>query len=115
MEFVDPKLERRRLQDDYSRMMDGRLEQLAQQSADLSEIARQVLEEELSRRGLDATPLQIAPEGTLTAALTAADAVPPAEIPPMSANRDPIGSPELRELVTIHKFRDLPEALLAKG
>lgn len=92
-------------------MMDGRLEQLAQQSADLSEIARKVLEEELSRRGLDATPLKMAPQKTLTAA----DAVPPAEIPPMSANRDPIDSPELRKLVTIHKFRDLPEALLAKG
>src|ERR1700739_510974 len=71
----------------YSRMSDEQLAKIAEFGFGLSEIAQQALHEEIRRRGLD---IQLAaPPGT--------DVY------------------ELNEIVTIRQFRDLPEALLAKG
>jgi hypothetical protein len=85
-EFVDPK-ERQRLANVYAAMSDGELQNLARHPESLTEAAWDALEDELDYRYL--------------------------EIP---------GEPEvrkheidLRTLVTIRQFRDLPEALLAKG
>lgn len=69
-------------------MTDGELQNLAQSAASLTEFAWEALEDELDRRRLEY------PED------------------PEPAPGDEI---ELRELVTIRQFRDLPEALLAKG
>ena len=77
--------ERKRVADVYCAMSNEELEELAATSFDLSDEARQALEEEISRRRL-----------TLAA-------------------RPGIDVCELNDLVTLRQFRDLPEALLAKG
>ena len=69
-------------------MTEGELQRLARHSDSLTEPAWEALEDEFDRRDLDW------PEDEVP--------VPRKEI-------------ELRELVTIRQFRDLPEALLAKG
>jgi hypothetical protein len=93
MAKVGPEEEGRRLADFYSRQLDGELLKLAGQASELTEVAREVLREEIERRGLKE-------EGVGTRAQSEA-----------SANNDV----HLASLVTIKRFRDLPEALLAKG
>jgi hypothetical protein len=87
MARTDPEQERKRLTEFYAGMAEGELQKLAQDGASLTGLARQLLSEELARRGLESN---IA----------------------LSAGIDQL---EKREVVTISKFRDLPEALLAKG
>jgi hypothetical protein len=104
----DSEQERRRLVEFYSRQMDGELEKVASQANELTGVAREVLKEELSKRGLSVEPLERLPD-------------PPPPQPPlvkMPAAALPAwldSALPLRELVTVRKFRDLPEALLAKG
>jgi hypothetical protein len=85
--------ERRRLADHYAGMADGELQRLAQSAESLTEPAWDALEDELDRRHL--------------------------EFPYDGESGDAAHAPrqelELRQLVTIRQFRDLPEALLAKG
>ena len=104
MVMIDPEQERKRLLDFYSRQMDERLEQIATQAAGLREVAREVLRQELIRRGLDVELLQPP---------TAAVELPPEE--PSGAEQSSSGEFEKRNLVIIRKFRDLPEALVAQG
>jgi len=85
---MDPKEERRRLVDTYAGMTDAELQNLALRPESLTEVAWEALDDELDRRDLELLEEE-APEGH-------------EEL-------------ELRELVTIRQFRDLPEALLAKG
>jgi hypothetical protein len=85
--MTTPEQERARLVGIYSAKSDGELEELAAARFDLSEGALQALEAEMARRGLKIT-------------------VAPAE---------GFDVPELNETVTVRQFRDLPEALLAKG
>jgi hypothetical protein len=111
MAMIDPEQERKRLLDYYSRQMDGRVEQIATQAAGLSELAREVLREELLRRGLDVELLQLA---------NIKEIAPPASVEPPPEERLVVeasssGEFEKRNLVIIRKFRDLPEALVAKG
>jgi Putative prokaryotic signal transducing protein len=111
MAMIDPEQERQRLHDYYSRQMDGRLEQVAAQAAGLSELAREVLKEELVRRGLNVELLQPPAVEKLTTEK-------PVDSPPeerMGVKPSPPVEFEKRDLATIRKFRDLPEALLAKG
>jgi Putative prokaryotic signal transducing protein len=56
MEMVDPERERQRLREEYSRMIDGELEQIAADGFDLTDLASGVLREEMSRRGLSLQP-----------------------------------------------------------
>jgi len=72
----------------YASMSDAELLELAAKSWELSDAAWEMLEDELDRRGLEPP----APE----------------EIP----HREAL---ERRNLVLLRRFRDLPEALLAKG
>jgi len=67
-------------------MTDAELQQLARDAASLTEPAWEALEDELDRRHLDI----------------------PSDPAPQSKT-------DLRRLVTVRQFRDLPEALLAKG
>ena len=83
----DESKERSRLTKTYAAMSDGELLKLASKPEALTDSAWEALEDELDRRHLE-TPAQ------------------PSE---------PRGQPDLRKLVTIRQFRDLPEALLAKG
>jgi hypothetical protein len=87
---LDPEQERERLADFYRSMSDGELIELEADSESLTDLAHDALEDEIERRGLD-------------------------EPEEMAAPAKPRQDIELRNLVTIRKFRDLPEALLAKG
>jgi hypothetical protein len=84
----DEQQERRRLVETYAGMSDAELQNLARRPESLTEVAWQALDDELDRRDLELLEEE-APE-----------------------DREEL---ELRELVTIRQFRDLPEALLAKG
>jgi Putative prokaryotic signal transducing protein len=87
--FLDAQREKRRLAANYAAMTDGELQKLARSAESLTEVAWDALEDELDRRNLEIS------------------------------DEDPAFEPHetlaLRELVTVRKFRDLPEALLAKG
>jgi hypothetical protein len=85
---LDEQNERQRLAETYAGMSDAELQNLARRPELLTDVAWQVLDDELDRRDLELLEEET-PE-----------------------NRDEL---ELRELVTIRQFRDLPEALLAKG
>jgi hypothetical protein len=88
METIDPETKRQQLAETYSQMSDQQLEELAADNAALTETAREVLQAEMNSRGLT---------------------TPPEETPPADDTDDD------SELVTIRLFRDLPEALVAKG
>jgi hypothetical protein len=88
MESTDQGKELQRLTELYSSMPDAELQELAEDIAGLTDLAHTVLKAEINRRGL-----KIISEG-----------------PPMET--DPVEEPEL---MTIRKFRDLPDAILAKG
>jgi len=86
--YLDEQRERRRLADNYAGMTDGELQRLAWNAQSLTELAWDALEDEMDRRHLEISD-------------------------------DPVAQPqpqmEMRKLVTVRQFRDLPEALLAKG
>jgi hypothetical protein len=86
--FLDDQRERRRLAETYAGMTDGELHRLARNAESLTELAWDALEDEMDRRHLDVAD---------------------------DAASEPRREMEVRELVTIRQFRDLPEALLAKG
>jgi hypothetical protein len=86
--YLDGQRERRRLAATYAGMTDGELQRLARNAESLTEMAWDALEDEMDRRHLEVVE-DVAPE--------------------------PRQQMEMRELVTIRQFRDLPEALLAKG
>ena len=96
----DPLVERKRLSELYAGLTDGELGKLIAEQAELTDVARQVLREEVRRR-------QVQPIHATEESLSLDDL---SEIPMES--RDDI---ELRNLVAIRQFRDMPEALLAKG
>jgi Putative prokaryotic signal transducing protein len=86
--YLNEQRERRRLADNYAGMTDGELQRLARSAESLTEMAWDTLEDEMDRRHLE-FPEDAAPE--------------------------PRQEMEVQQLVTIRQFRDLPEALLAKG
>jgi hypothetical protein len=94
--FLEERNQRRRLTRTYAGMSDAELLHLARAPESLTEIAWEVLEDEMDRRSLD-TDEDADEEGIGEADLN---------------DREKL---EIRELVTIRQFRDLPEALLAKG
>ncbi len=85
MEPIDNEEERKRLAEAYSTVTNEQLEELAEKPDALTDLALGVLNDELKRRGLNLHLQDYSP--------------------PMPDD----------ELVTIRFFRDLPEALLAKG
>lgn len=88
MAAADPEKEKARLQDAYSRMTDGELQLLMDDSKSLTDLARQALEKEAAQRGIS-----------------------PVQAPPV----EPAEEIEVRHLVTIRQFRDPTDALFAKG
>jgi hypothetical protein len=84
----DPERERARLAHVYSGMTPEELEKVAADGADLTDIARESLKSEIARRALA-----------------------------INVTEGPTGEDvfEARDLVSIRRFRDLPEAQLAKG
>jgi len=79
--------EKQRLTELYAALSDDELQKLARDADSLTLTAREVLDEELDRRDLEEEAVTPAVEGEL----------------------------EVRRPVTICNFRDLPQALLAKG
>jgi hypothetical protein len=110
MTRIDPEQERKRLVEFYSQQMDGELEKVAVQAYELTDLAREALRAEMARRGLSAALVENAP---MTPAPSTLPGDPPPDEQPVEAL--PEGEFEMREMVTIRKFRDLPEALFAKG
>ena len=113
MAMIDPEQERRRLAEFYSGQMDGELEKVAGQAYELTELAREALKAELSRRGLRTKLIETVPVIPKKEVLVLPGDPPPPEPPDQPSGLD--GELELRKRVTIRQFRDLPEALLAKG
>ena len=91
MNPIDPLEEERRLKEQYSCMYEDELEALANQAYDLTEIARRVLQFEISRRRLDIA-LRDSPLSRPANAL--------------AESEDPSDSP----FVTIHTSTDVAEA-----
>jgi len=83
-----PEDEFQRLAELYARSSDGELQKIATDITSLTETAQRALAAEIERRGLTTEQSEERSE--------------PEEV-------------DVRKLVTIRKFRDLPEALLAKG
>lgn len=110
MARIDPEQERRRLAEFYAYQMDGELAKVAGQAEELTDLAREALQAEMARRGL-----------STTSAKQAGAALPPAAVPggpptqPSAVEELPQDELEWQGMVTIRKFRDLPEALFAKG
>ncbi len=88
MEPKDQEQERQLLAEVYSNMSDAELKKLAAEKEDLTDLAYATLKDEMKRRGLS---------------------IDLENSPPI------LEKIENSNLVTIRKFRDLPEALLAKG
>ncbi len=110
MARIDPEQERQRLIRFYSEQMDGELEKVAGQAYELTDLAREALRAEMARRGLAAAFVEQAPAAPIP---VVQPGDPPPEQPRVEAL--PGGTLELRDMVTIRQFRDLPEALFAKG
>jgi hypothetical protein len=87
MKNVDSDRERARLAAFYAGQLDGELQQVAGQAWELTDLAREVLKVELEKRGLSAN----------------------------LANEPSQEELRFEKMVMIRRFRDLPEALLAKG
>ena len=91
MTQIDSEKEHQRLVARYAAMEDGELEKVARDFPALTEVAKSVLHSEMSRR----------------------DLTPPAEIAANHANE--IAESEARKPVMIRRYRDLPEASIAKS
>jgi hypothetical protein len=110
MAMIDPESERQRLADFYSLQMDGELEKTASEAADLTPLAREILQHELARRGLT---VQLRPEAPEIPQRTEESPAVPDVI---GLRGDlPYDAAQAEDFVVIRRFRDLPEALLAKG
>jgi hypothetical protein len=110
---IAPEQERQRLALFYSGQMDGELEKVAGQAYELTDLAREALKAEIARRGLGVELVE-SPPIIAGKELPTMPGDPPSPRPPTEPSMSD-GEFELRNLVTIRKFRDLPEALLAKG
>jgi len=113
MAMIDPEQETRRLAEFYSGQLDGELEQVAGQAYELTKLAREALRAELAKRGLRVKLVEQATAAPAPPAPRVLPGDPPPEAPPLDS--PPAGELDMRRMVAIRRFRDLPEALLAKG
>ena len=121
MAKIDPEQERRRLAEFYRQQMDGELEMVASQAYELTDIAREALRAEFARRGLETRFVEQAPvipkkepAGPQSGDLPPASRIEPEETEGGVEFRQE-GELDFQRMVTIRRFRDLPEALIAKG
>ena len=114
MTMIDPEKERRRLAEFYAGQLDGELEKVADQAYELTEIAREALRAELAKRGL--TPKFVDQARIVVKKKTEPQpGDPPPPEPPAEEFSSADSELNFRTMIPIRKFRDLPEALLAKG
>jgi hypothetical protein len=95
MAMIDPERERQRLAEFYAGQMDGELEKVAGQADELTDVAREVLRAELSRRGLSVALVE--------------------QRPVLSTPPESDGEIEFRDLVAVRSYWGLLDAELAKG
>jgi hypothetical protein len=128
MKKIDAEQERRRLAQFYAGQMDGELEKVASQAYELTDLAREALRAELAKRGLS---VELAEQPPAPPPPAIGDPPPEPQLEELfpdklladesvandSQSDDSLseGELELRNRVMIRQFRDLPEALLAKG
>ena len=93
--FFNDQRERQRLAANYAGMADGELQRLARHAESLTDLAWEALEDELDRRHIESES-EFAEE----------------EFSDRPDKRERL---EVQKLLTLRQFRDLPEALLAKG
>lgn len=121
MAKIDPELERQRLAEFYAQQLDGELEKVASQAYELTDVAREALKAELARRKLAGTLIEQAPviPKKESAGPQPGDPPPAVPIKPEVQESEPEfqldGELDFQGMVTIRRFRDLPEALIAKG
>jgi hypothetical protein len=117
MTRIDPERERQRLAAFYAGQLDGELEKVAAEAYELSDLAREVLKAELQRRRLS---VELAEHATVRVK-KAPEPGDPLEEDALEAEGvqqelpESKGDGDIDGMVTIRTFRDLPEALLAKG
>lgn len=116
--MIDPEEERIRLAEHYSQQLDGRLEMVATEAYELSDLAREVLKAELQKRGLTVELAEHPPVRMKKPPKPVDSAEEP--IAPALSDADPTinegeSEDDIHDMVTVRQFRDLPEALLAKG
>jgi hypothetical protein len=103
---INPERERQRLREEYSRKIDGELEQLAGDETDLTDLARNVLKEEMSRRALSVQPgPQLTVTGKYFSTVNEVD-TPVAMAEGLAGQSD--------SLCVVRKFGSYSEALIAK-
>jgi hypothetical protein len=90
MSMIDPEQERARLTEVYSQQTDEQLEEIARHGDNLTDVARQSLQAELSKRGLS-------------------------NVPPEEFGDTNQAELAFRNLITIRSYWNLLEAELAKG
>lgn len=95
----------------YAHMTDGELHKVAADFPCLSDPAQKAITAELTRRRIDIPGNKIANAPDEIASPQAVKSIPEIETPSPSD----MSEVEFQKLVTLRKFRDLPEALLAKG
>lgn len=123
MAKIDPEKERQRLAQFYAGQLDGELEKVAGEAYELSDLARETLNAELEKRGLRLqlaehapVPVKKAPRPGDLPMEDASDVEDrEAELPDPAGESDSDAIDTARDMVAIRRFRDLPEALLAKG
>ena len=116
MAKIDPEQERKRLEDFYAGQLDEELEKVAGEAYELSDTAKSALKAELHKRGLSVELAENAPVPVKKAPVAgdpAEEEGPGLDLAAQELEEGVNGG--AREVVTIRKFRDLPEALLAKG
>ena len=119
MAKIDPEQERQRLAEFYAGQYDGELKKVASQAYDLTEIAKEVLRAEIAKRGLKVNFVEQAPVPVPKPTKPPEAGDPPKDESLVFSHAERDASPgnlgEPDELVKIRVYRDLPQALLAKG
>jgi hypothetical protein len=116
MGLIDPEQERRRLTEFYAGQLDGELEKVAKEAYELSDLAREALRNELGKRGLEVKLVEQAPVPPARRRQPPVRGPIPGDPSPGTPPEElPAGELDMREMVTVRRFRDLPEALIAKG
>jgi hypothetical protein len=101
MTDIDPESEQHRLAGLYARMLDEQLQELSGDPFSLTDIARQTLSAEIARRNLPSAGVE-----------PTASTPEPESVSISGSDSNEI---ELLDLVVLRQFRDLPEAILARG
>lgn len=118
MPRIDPEQERQRLAEFYAGQLDGELEKIAGTAYELTDIAKEALRAEFLKRGLTPTFAELPPPPPPSAKdqQKPQPGDPPPNEPAGEELTEDLGDSEfeLRNMVTVRRFRDLPEALLAK-